>query len=130
MATLAFVTATFTRALDRGLRGFAVDMDRLLTEAIEQPVYPWPGFTKRRSGEEVFSPRNIVDLGEFRDSQGYSFPTPLTILFEWTAEHSVFVFNGFTTRSGATYPGRNPVLQAVDQYDLAEVLASQLREVF
>ena len=130
MAVLNFDRTAFNRVLDRGLRGFAVDMDRLLIESIEQPLYPWPGFTKRKSGEEVFSPRNIVDLGEFRNSQQYSFPSQLTILFEWTAQHSVFVFNGFTTRSGSTYPARNPVLQTVEQYDLAAVLAQQLREVF
>lgn len=130
MANLVFNKSGFERGLSRGLSLFAQDLNSFLRDAIESPLYPWPGFTQRRSGERVGSPRNIVDLGEFRDSQQYSFPSPLTILFEWTAEHSVLVFAGFTTRAGNTYPPRNPVLQVVNTVDLAGALASRLREVF
>lgn len=130
MANLVLDRNSFERGLSRGLSLFAGDLDRFLRDAIESPLYPWPGFTQRRSGERVGSPRNIVDLGQFRDSQQYSFPSPLTILFTWTAPHSVLVFEGFTTRSGNVYPPRNPVLQVVNTVDLAVVLAARLREVF
>lgn len=48
---------------------FASKMNTLFREQIESPVYDWYGTTVRRSGEIVDSPRNIVDLGNLRDSQ-------------------------------------------------------------
>lgn len=40
-----------------------------LRAAIESDVYQWPRITRRRSGQIARSPRNIVDLGNLRNSQ-------------------------------------------------------------
>jgi len=41
--------------------------------SMESEIWDWPRQTKRRSGEIVDSPRNIVDLGDLYDSQTLSF---------------------------------------------------------
>ncbi len=37
--------------------------------SIESPEWEWDRETRRKNGEIVLSPRNIVDLGNLRDSQ-------------------------------------------------------------
>ena len=113
--------------LSQGLQGFAADADTLFTQAIESPVYEWPGETRRRNGSTVGSPRDIVDLGDFRDSQSYKLNGPTSLTYTWSAEHSVYVFLGFTSRNGTSYPGRNPVLQAMADRDFAQLMADNLR---
>lgn len=55
--------------VDKAFEDTALDLFGLFREAIEDPIWEWPRITHRRSGEVAGSPRNIVDLGNLRDSQ-------------------------------------------------------------
>jgi hypothetical protein len=58
-----------TGDLDKAFRRLAEEMSVGFRDAIEAPVYQWPGTTVRRSGEVAGTQRNAVDLGGVRDSQ-------------------------------------------------------------
>jgi hypothetical protein len=44
------------------------DFGQLCQDKIKESIYPWPGETKRKSGDIVTSPRNIVDTKELYNS--------------------------------------------------------------
>ncbi|MEM9214058.1 MAG: hypothetical protein AAGD25_06890 [Cyanobacteria bacterium P01_F01_bin.150] len=48
---------------------FAFSLGFAFQEAIEAPIWDWPGRTVRSDGSVVSSPRDIVDKGTLRDSQ-------------------------------------------------------------
>lgn len=61
-----FTTVTALRA---AFEMTAMDFGEALKGAIKGDYYSWPRRTRRRSGERVGSPRNIVDLGNLLESQ-------------------------------------------------------------
>lgn len=52
---------------------FAFSLGFAFQDAIEAPIWYWPNFTVRSSGNIVGSPRDIVDTGALRDSQTIEF---------------------------------------------------------
>lgn len=83
-------------------------IDDAFKQAIDKPLYPWQNSTRRRSGEIAFSPRNIVDLGNLRNSQNYKQTGTTTYLFSWDVPYSGLVHEGGYTqgKNPRYYPGR------------------------
>ncbi len=116
--TLQVNTQVIERAVSKALHETAVDViDPALKSAITDRVWSWPNVTLRRNGQRVSSPRNIVDLGELRDSQQMSLRGN-GAYWEWDAPHAIYVQNGYTTRSGTTVPGRDWVAYGLAQVDI------------
>lgn len=117
MATL--INPQFTKkAIERicidALESVVDELAAKFRELIESPVFEWPGTTVRRSGEVVGSPRNIVDLGNLRDSQDTRRLNPAAFQFVWDVQYAAYVFYGYTLLTGASRPGRdwiNPVVR-------------------
>lgn len=56
-------TLPFDAALVKAFDDLAGDFGEAMQQNIQNPIWQWPRITERQSGEIVFSPRNIVDLG-------------------------------------------------------------------
>ena len=110
------------------LTTYGTVLDQQLKEEIRRPQFKWesedgePRLTRRRNGQVVGSPRNIVDLGGFLRSQRSDRPSATELRFTWDAKsdkgfsYAPLILTGYTTSKGTLVPGRNwikPALQAV-----------------
>ena len=126
MAIVFINEAAINSALTNGLRETVRELDQAYTTAIESPRFGWPGITLRRSGELAGTTRNIVDTGQFRDSQEYEFINPFLARFSWNTPYSAAIFFGFTTTAGNSFPARNPVEEAHQIMHPVEIFAENV----
>jgi len=111
------------------LTNYGIKVTPLLQESIKASIYPWPTLTdrgglivtRRSNGQEVTTPRNIVDTGTLLRSQSAPQVTPTNLTITWSAPYSGEVLRGgfVVGRSNGSYiaPGRDwitPVLRAED----------------
>lgn len=92
---------TFERAMDWA----DVDFD----EQIVLAQWDWKGpdgVTRRKNGQEVTEPRDIVDTGALLQSKQRRQLSRNVVEFEWTAEHAESVHDGYTAKTGAANPAR------------------------
>lgn len=109
------------------LTNYGIKVTPLLQESLKARVYEWPTrtdrggliITRRNNGEEVTTPRNIVDTGGLLRSQSAPQITPNSLTITWGAPYSGEVLRGgfVVGRSNGSYiaPGRDwitPVLRA------------------
>jgi len=85
--------------------------------------YPWPRETRRRNGQIVGSPRDIVDTGALRASQQrFTIGSTGTGLgYRWggpQAPYAPLVLSGYVTGRGSIVPGRNWIKPALDKHPL------------
>lgn len=62
-----------TENLDQAFRGTAIAYNRQMQVEISSRVWDWPRDTKRKNGDIVGAPRDIVDRGELANSQSLRF---------------------------------------------------------
>jgi hypothetical protein len=93
---------------------------------IEAVQWPWPNATARRNGQVVTSPRDIVDLGELRDSQSLTQIDPNAYEHRWDAPHAAAVRLGYRTRNGRSIPGRDWVSAGLQNFDVAQEMSKRL----
>lgn len=98
-------------------------MDQELKASVQAVQYDWPRSTKRRNGQVVTSPRNIVDLGTLLRSQQRERPSATTLVFRWTAPHAQYVLRGGVTSRGTVMPGRNWIKPALEAEPLDRFFA-------
>lgn len=106
----------FDEVLEQLARGFR--------ELIESPVFDWPNTTRRRNGQVVSTPRDIVDRGDLRDSQQLTKSNPRLASFVWGVRYALYVHQGWTTVSGQELPGRDwttPVAKQAPDWFVREV---------
>lgn len=93
---------------ERAFEGMVDDFATACQDAFDDPVWRWPTTTRRRSGETVASPRNIVDLGTLRASQQRPQVAGLNASITWNAEHAAAVFLGAVyEKRAASMPARH-----------------------
>lgn len=94
--------------------------DQDFDEQINAIKWDWKGTsgeTRRKNGERVTEPRNIVDTGELLRSKQRRDSGRSSAEFEWTAQHAEGVHDGYVAKSGAIIPARpwtEPTLQEID----------------
>ncbi|WP_339096192.1 hypothetical protein WDJ50_02565 [Deinococcus sp. VB142] len=94
--------------LSRAFEATVQDFADACQDAFEHPAYAWPATTRRRNGEVVSSPRNIVDMGTLRDSQQPPQFAGNSARISWTAGHAAAVFLGAVYRKrDYSMPARN-----------------------
>ncbi|WP_216915941.1 MULTISPECIES: hypothetical protein [unclassified Synechococcus] len=75
--------------------------------ALAKPVYSWnPVTTIRSNGQEVGSPRNIIDTGLLRQSNTGPTINGLRAEFRWTAPYAAAVHEGARLSNGTLLPAR------------------------
>jgi hypothetical protein len=83
--------------------------------------WKWKGpnaLTRRRNGEIVGEPRDIVDTGELIQSKKRVRTDRNAEEFRWMADHAGKVHDGYMARDGSIYPPRpwtQPTLDAIDE---------------
>lgn len=72
-------------------------------------AWDWPGVTERRVGT-VGSPRNLIDIGNLRQSGYYELTGPYTAKFTWSASYATAVHEGYRRNrangGASTWPAR------------------------
>lgn len=98
-----------------------------LQNEIANPQFDWPRATRRKNGRVVTTPRDIVDTGQFIDSQTEprvsETDTGVQMQIGWTAPYAAEIFKGsegggFISYRGAEtvgdQPGRNWIKPALE----------------
>lgn len=97
-------------ATQKALTASANRLGRSFTENITKVKWPWKDgevVTKRKNGERVTSPRNIVDLGDLKRSQTREQLSPTEIKWTWEVDYSALVHEGADIlKNGSSYPKR------------------------
>jgi hypothetical protein len=105
-------------------------LDQQLKEEIRTERYTWPGETRRRNGETVTSPRDIVDTGAFLRSQRRRRINLTTIRFEWGGSGGVtyagYIYQGIP---GKAYPPRDWIKPALDALPIGTFFAREWRRL-
>lgn len=87
-----------------------------LQNEIAKPQFTWPNVTRRRNGRVVSSPRDIVDTGQFIESQTdpvvRDSNTGVEMTIGWTAPYAADIFNGVVGSEFVNYSGS---LKSFDQ---------------
>ena len=113
------------------LTKYGAALDQTLKAEIKAIKYVWPPgrVTRRRNGQTVTSPRDIVDLGGFLRSQERSRPSATELLFRWNAPYSKAILTGYTTTPrvgpGVVVPPRNWVRPALEALPLDRFFADE-----
>jgi hypothetical protein len=99
-----------------------------LEESITSTIWEWPRETKRQSGEIVFTPRNIVDTGQLKDSQQLFFESWTYAIWRWDTEYALYVHEGYTTQSGTDMPARQWVTNTLDNINIKAIFTDNLKK--
>lgn len=111
--TLRLVSWNADRLLKRVPRRILSDYGDVLgpqlQNEIAKPQFKWPGVTRRRNGQVVGSPRDIVDTGEFINSQTEPIVSDteagVQMMIGWTATYAADIFNGVVGEDFISYAG-------------------------
>ena len=118
------------RRVPKILTDFGKALDTELKEQIRTERYSWPGETRRRNGETVTSPRDIVDTGAFLRSQRRRRVNLTTIRFEWGGSGGVtyagYIYQGIP---GKNYPARDWIKPALDALPIGDFFAREWRRL-
>lgn len=97
-------------------------------EEIKATQFSWPRPTKRRNGDTVTSPRDIVDTGAFIRSQirKASDPMGLTLTYSWGGgrygvNYAGYILTGIPAKN---YPGRDWLRPALQKNPLDRFFAA------
>jgi hypothetical protein len=93
---------------------------------LESEKWDWPRTTHRQNGEVVTSPRNVIDTGDLINSQEIEYLDPSTALINYGSDHALDVHEG-KVENGLLKPGRPWTETALDEIDLEQVMAEELR---
>jgi hypothetical protein len=118
--------AKLNGAIDKAFKATVNQYAESCQDAIEAPIWDWDGYTLRKNGDLVGSPRDIVDEGELRDSQQEPQYSGDTALIEWTAEHATNVWTGLDDQ-GNPRPARPWTEEAAQNTDFESIMAEVLR---
>lgn len=94
------------KALHEALKDTAKKLDAEFQDQITSVKWDWPRKTRRKNGRTVNSPRDIVDLGNLRDSQRDRQVSRYAIEWIWDVDYSAIVHNGAVLKGGGEVPGR------------------------
>lgn len=80
-----------------------------MQQSFTAQAWDWPGTTQRRVGV-VGSPRNLIDIGNLRQSGSYEMTGPYSARFTWSANYATAVHEGYrrfrADGSFSTWPAR------------------------
>jgi phage gpG-like protein len=99
--------------LDRAFRETAQDFAKAQIAEIESVKWGWNGITIRQNGEVVFTPRNIVDTGQLRDSLSLELRQNVA-KYRYSVPYAAIVHEGGVTSTGNIYPARPWIDTAIE----------------
>lgn len=131
MANIKIDTAKINRAIARSMDRTIERTSEAMDYAIDADLYDYPRTTQRKSGEIVSSPRNLVDLGDLKDSKVVARSSDgNTAEFSWDVPYSIAVHDGYTTKTGKDVPPRKWTEKGIEEADpitfFSDALAREL----
>ena len=127
---MASYTPAFFTKLEQSLDIASEGLGAAFTSTVESKNFAWPGPTDRRSGERAGLIRNIVDLGEFRDSLFIEVKSNLLARFVWQVDYAAIIFYGARLRSGTILPARDWIAETFKYVDPEDEMQRATRRVF
>ena len=131
--TIKIDNSALKKQANKALDAYAKALNPVLDKQFTESQWAWPRVTRRRSGEVVGSPRNIVDSGELLNSkvgptkgQGNAYIG--TRRWVWNSPYASIVKNGFVTSTGASVPARDWIKAAMNELPFAAFVARFLRK--
>lgn len=112
----------FEDVLEGAVRDTGEDLERHLVGVFDDPVWQWPANTKRKGGQTVGSPRNVVDSGDLRGSQTLDNTARFALEFEWSVPYATTVFEGH-----GSSPARNVPLVGLREFNFPTKFAAKVR---
>ena len=106
MTTIFNLDPSFQRKLIQGFKDSVVAIEGQTKTEITSPKWDYPRETKRKNGQVVSTPRDIVDTGELRNSLYSEMRGERNAVIGTKAEHSQLVHNGYFTSTGKEVPPR------------------------
>ena len=102
-----------------------------LKEEIRAKQYSWPRQTKRKNGQTVRSPRDIVDLGGLLRSQERvrGVASASQLVYRWNAPYAGLVLKGYSTNKGTLVLGRNWIKPALENQPLEAFFAAEWKRL-
>lgn len=107
----------------------AVRYDWPATWGANHPQAGKPRVTYRRNGQQVTTPRNIVDLGKLMNSQERIRSSATQLVYRWNAPYAAAVLKGYTTNRGTLVPERNWIKPTLDAVPLDQFFAREWRRL-
>ena len=101
------------------------DFDEQLRSEITSEKWDWDRITHRRvgagkTGKIAGSPRDIVDTGELRDSQGIVEISATEVTYNWDSDHAMIAHQGARLSNGGYIRPRKFTETAQEEYPLQE----------
>jgi hypothetical protein len=129
MAKVDLDIRSIETALQRALDDAANQLLQLYKQAFDLVAYVWPNDTKRRNRTTAGRSRDKVDLGNLKNSTSVSRQN-LTLAFLWAVDYAAYVFFGYTTSSGTSYPPSDWIAVAHNIRSPEEVIGGACRAIF
>jgi hypothetical protein len=115
------------------LRAYDTVIFPAFKEEIKAAQFSWPRPTKRRNGDTVTSPRDIVDTGDFLSSQFRRQEAPLSLRLTYTwggrgtgVNYAGYILTGIPARG---YPGRDWIKPVFTDHPLDRFFATNWRRL-
>lgn len=103
------LTAKAEEAARKANEAVARELFAAFQQSFTAKAWDWPGETQRRVGT-VGSPRNLIDIGNLRQSGFYEITGPYSARFTWSAAYATAVHEGYRRQradgSYGTWPAR------------------------
>jgi len=119
----------FDRAVQEALAKTGKKLDQQFDTEVTSVIWPWDrGDTFRKNKDIASSPRDIVDLGDLRDSK--SEPEKIdnySLKWTWKVDYSAIVHNGGKFKDGTEYPKRPWTETAEKEVNIENYFADILR---
>ena len=95
------------KALHEALKETGEKLDKEFQEQITTSKWDWPNDTLRKNKQFIpKGSRDIVDMGDLRDSQRHRQVNQYAIEWTWEVDYSAIVHNGAPLKGGGEYPAR------------------------
>lgn len=97
-------------AAKQAAEALAGELFASMQQSFTAKAWEWPGTTERGGGSTVGSPRNIIDVGNLRQSGSYRMVGPYKAEFRWSAAYATAVHEGYrrfrADGSASSWPAR------------------------
>jgi len=109
-------------------------VDRAIEDATRQTALKFSTYvglewiTANRNWGSPYGTRDIVDTGQLRASQRIDPIQDNAYRIYWTAEHALYVHEGYTLRNGRRMPGRPFASNALAAYDFVGEFTQQFQK--
>lgn len=120
---LTFNSAQLLDGAEAAFKDFNQVLGRQFQQRITDNIWPWPTETERENGETASTKRDIVDLGQLRDSYDLDEVNPATFDHRWPTDYAMAVHEGAARSGGKSTPARPWVRKTLADFDAQDAYA-------